>query len=237
MPLCTTQYYSAVLQSTSLNYRVPLCTTEYYPVSQSITLYYTVLRCTTEYYSVLQSTIEDASSKQKRQSWAEITEKEAEAEAKLRVALQPLAMCRQQSRVAKDLSHCTYYACSDCKKSLPTHKLIQFVWNSEGLPVKTWQRDLGALLQSTTLYYTILFYTTQYYRALWRTTFFALQRIIVYYIVLLCTTEYSSVLQSSTLHYTVLLCSTYKVLVCKPEYYSVVQGTSLYYRESTCNTE
>ena len=73
-------------------------------------------------------------------------EDEITRETKVHLALQPLAMCRQQMRMAKDLLQCAYYSCEDCKSVHPTHILIQFVLDPQKNPLPNWQRDLGALL-------------------------------------------------------------------------------------------
>ena len=152
-----------VLQSTILYYRVLLCTTEYYFVLQSVlqstTLYYRVLLCTTEYYFALQS----------------IT-------SHYRVLL-----CTTQYYFVLQ-STTFYYTVLLGLQSVQTSKisdvksrydsLLQCVLNERTFRplVLRSPTECDFVLQSTTLYYRVLFCI--------------LQNISLYYRVLLCTTEY-----------------------------------------------
>ena len=104
-----------------------------------------------------------------------------------------LYLCRQKQNVTSNRKNRPYYSISavakQCSMPQATPKLYCFV------------------LHNTTLYYTILLCTTQYYFVLHSTT--------LYYAVLLCTTQYYVVLPNTILYYAVLLCAT--------QYYQIAQ--------------
>ena len=60
--------------------------------------------------------------------------------------MEPLSMCKQQSRKARDMEACMYYSCSRCAQTAVTGQLIQFVIDSAGKALPMWRRDLKSIL-------------------------------------------------------------------------------------------